>query len=880
MKDVIKLMLLAVLSCLGMRAQADNVVSISTVQGNAGDEVTVSVSMNNTDVVSSLQLSVPVDDKVLCVVDGSGKAGSRCTGHQVTVGYKDGALNIFVYSLSMAAINGNSGEVASFKVKLGSQPGYYAMEQPKVTLTGTTGAEVASTSIVDGVDIRGAYLFAYQEEIDFSKVSIGEEFGKGLGIENHGNEDLVITGLKFSDVTAFSSDTEFPLVVEPGYSSVLNVKCIPQKRGEFTETMTIQCNSPATRNSIRLKGEAFVANVLTVEPTSGASDEVVTIRLTMKNNDAVSGYQVEFDMPPSLQFVDGSFTLSDRKEDHQAAVTMDGNHLRILVYSPQDKPFKGKEGEIGSFKVKLDGRESAMLEPTKAILSATINNVVENVLSNAIGGYINIVCPYIYGYEEMWFGNVPVTQECVTSYYVSNQGQAPLNISRVTFTDANLSLDDELPIVIPPSEGTYLLVRYNSIEEKSFDGAIMQIHSNDPDMRMKEIKVYGCRYAPNFLTAQVDGICPTDDLNIEISLDNYDALNGIQFDMTYPGNLYQLKDYTLGDRMKGMTVSMEQIDANTLRVLVYSMTEGGLASGKSLFMNIQMKPVKDEVPKGAYPIVFKNIILGTENMVNKYAGKYIGAETLERILQVSDFIPGDADGDTKVDVADIVDMINEILGLPFEIFVFKNADMNGDGVVDIFDVTLAINVILENSKNSSTTRELAEVQSRRSMEILESARLTTKDNGISLDIDQAERFTAFQFEVAVPEGTEIVDVRLGEGNHHQVRLVKTAENRYMVIGVSMSNERLQNTNDGLMALDFTQAGSGKVTISNVLFVTPTGEKSYFEGVSEGVLTGIETFETETDKAVIYDLSGRRMDKPCNQLSKGLYIVNGKKVLIK
>ena len=44
----------------------------------------------------------------------------------------------------------------------------------------------------------------------------------------------------------------------------------------------------------------------------------------------------------------------------------------------------------------------------------------------------------------------------------------------------------------------------------------------------------------------------------------------------------------------------------------------------------------------------------------------------------------------------------------------------------------------------------------------------------------------------------------------------------------------------------------------------------------GETTGVESIEVNTDNQVIYDLSGRRVAKA----GKGLYIINGKKVLVK
>ena len=189
---------------------------------------------------------------------------------------------------------------------------------------------------------------------------------------------------------AFSSTTELPLTISPGDSEELNITYAPVNRGSIERTLTIFSNSISDQNKIKLKAQPYSVNELHVQPVSGFYSEEVTISMTMNNMDPVSGYQVEFEIPEQLEFVTGSFTLSSRKQDHSSAVSMNNNVLRIIVYSQSDKPLTGNEGEIGSFKVKLVGKSSVELLPSKTVLSATINHVIENVVSNVYGGLITI----------------------------------------------------------------------------------------------------------------------------------------------------------------------------------------------------------------------------------------------------------------------------------------------------------------------------------------------------------------------------------------------------------------------------------------------------------------------------------------------------------
>lgn len=709
MKNLIRCILLTLLLCVGLGARADNIVSVSTTDGNPGDEVTVSISLDNSDGVSSLQVTIPLDEN-LTVVDGSGIPGSRCPGHEVTVGEKDGGLQVFVYSNTMAAISGNSGVVATFKLKLGPMPGSYTLQPSNTVLTNGEGTTVASRAngIVQTV-IGPVADYSIVDVYDFGGVPIGEETRMGLNVINTGNANLVISGMTFSDVNLFSTDTQFPITLAPGESTPngLMIICKPKGRGSINQTVTIQCNSTATKNTLQLKAEPYVINTLTVEPARGVSDEEVTISLTMRNEDAVSGYQVEFEMPNSLQFVDGSFKLSTRKQDHTAAVSLDGSTLRILVYSPDDKPFTGNEGEIGSFKVKLNGRESTDLTPTKVVLSATINNVVENVLSAVHSGYVTIVCPYINGDAEMYYGDVPVTNDCAAWYEVRNTGEAPLTISQIVFDNENFSIENvynesnwewsdfELPLVIPTGEKRYLIVKYNSIEEVPFN-AVMQIHSNDPEMRLKEVRMTGRRYAPNYMNVTVNDVAVEDPLKIVISVDNYDLITGAQFDVVYPSDVYQVYEgnYSVAAKGQNMTLVVNQIDEKTIRYIFYSLAGNGLEPGNDRLITILLKPKGGKAPEGEYHIQVQNIKLGTDDMDNKYYG---GDPQDFPFTVVNQLALGDAHRDGQVNSEDVWETVCHMFGWLWysDLYYETGADTNQDTFVNIADLIRMVNIIME-----------------------------------------------------------------------------------------------------------------------------------------------------------------------------------------
>jgi len=232
---------------------------------------------------------------------------------------------------------------------------------------------------------------------------------------------------------------------------------------------------------------------------------------------------------------------------------------------------------------------------------------------------------------------------------------------------------------------------------------------------------------------------------------------------------------------------------------------------------------------------------------------------------------GDVNGDGFVNIADAQAMVSYILGTYEGTFNVSLADMNNDGVIDIFDVTLVVNITLEDDTNNpSGSRAFTRGDNSQA----EMIRLKAEANNIYLSIDEAERFTAFQFDITLPEGVELTGVELAAGTtDHMLKFVKLRGNRYRVVGLSFTNELLATSNGQLIDLQVSDAIRGNdVSIDNVLFVTPSNKVATHIG-------GIEHNQQAADDN-IYNLSGQKLNVKRQQLSKGVYIINHKKVIIK
>jgi hypothetical protein len=240
-------------------------------------------------------------------------------------------------------------------------------------------------------------------------------------------------------------------------------------------------------------------------------------------------------------------------------------------------------------------------------------------------------------------------------------------------------------------------------------------------------------------------------------------------------------------------------------------------------------------------------------------------------------IKGDASGDGTIDMQDVVAIVQFILGNPPASFAENLADMNGDGEVDIFDAMLLVNYVLTHPTSGSGARAMERVGADEPAEAIE---LSAEQDHIYIGVDQAERFTAFQFDIILPDGVSPSDVKLTSiSSAHRLMFARCYSNIYRVVGFSMSNSTFPSVDDKFVDIQLTDVANGVISVINVLFVRPDLQKTIFAGGALGT-TAIENIEIDSEATDIYNLKGQKLDNNRKQLDKGVYIINHKKVIIK
>lgn len=239
------------------------------------------------------------------------------------------------------------------------------------------------------------------------------------------------------------------------------------------------------------------------------------------------------------------------------------------------------------------------------------------------------------------------------------------------------------------------------------------------------------------------------------------------------------------------------------------------------------------------------------------------------------YLYGDVNTDTKVNVVDVVDIARYVVDDPSKSFRQKLADLNKDLAVNIADAVVLVNHI---AGDQNFVKAELHISSLNDYESCSLSLQYGEMNDLSLCLTGDADFTAFQFEVDVPEGMNISAMQINglRKDGHQLLFNKVADNRYRVAALSLSNAVFKGNDGELLNISLEGMGMEDICIHDIHFVTRNGTDVCFENLYiNGTETGIADIHDEGNRPV-YDLQGRRR----STLQRGVNIVGGKKMIVR
>ena len=272
--------------------------------------------------------------------------------------------------------------------------------------------------------------------------------------------------------------------------------------------------------------------------------------------------------------------------------------------------------------------------------------------------------------------------------------------------------------------------------------------------------------------------------------------------------------------------------------------------------------------------------------------------TDSRVITVA-ATPGDVNNDGTLDIFDIqllVGYIMEADNLP-DYFVEAAADYNGDKFVNVADVIALSYIALEDEgtiaeANARMYRTRQYADSSNSLFIEDFTIVEGETKQIAIMLNNNAAFSAFQADIFLPEGLEIVEATLSDRKaDHTLASAMRNNGSVRLLSYSMGLNAFAGSEGELVYLTVKAeegfVGGFQIEIDNIKFATVDFAEYYLEPTVANVngvnITGIEDVEGDEfevkvvgntivapEGAEVYDLNGLRVN--AENLAKGIYIV--------
>ena len=374
------------------------------------------------------------------------------------------------------------------------------------------------------------------------------------------------------------------------------------------------------------------------------------------------------------------------------------------------------------------------------------------------------------------------------------------------------------------------------------------------------------------MIASVDDVvaypnCPA---QIVVSLDNGSAvLNGYRFRLALPVGFTLEKDdevsflYELSDRYtdkEGMQVTIAQSDEREYLIVCKASGKETLTGAEGPVISLSV--IADET------VAVDDYTANVSDFVCNYIYDLeFSAEDQSFMISLSDFDTGDVNCDGNVNVADVMLVVNYILGNSSAFFHDDKADFNSDERIDVADAMGIVKLIL------NSTAEMPQTQ----ITLLNGPTLTGNNGMFQLNMDNAASYTAFQIEVVVPQGASLRDVTLCEdvSAGHSVRFNRLDNGHYKVVVFSLNGKAFRDNAAGLLQFAVDGASADEICIKNIQFTNAAFETVGF-GEVQTATDGISDVKTGTTDEPLYNINGQKVAG--NQ--KGVFISHGRKFIRK
>ena len=370
----------------------------------------------------------------------------------------------------------------------------------------------------------------------------------------------------------------------------------------------------------------------------------------------------------------------------------------------------------------------------------------------------------------------------------------------------------------------------------------------------------------NYLSMRDTTAFHGDTIVVPIMMDNTESIISFQTDIFLPEGLEILQedgDYLIdpSDRMTRTHNLMSNDVANgAIRVLCYSSNYKPFTgnSGDALFY-ITVKV--DDYAEGDYPIQLRNTLFTTSGF------EEIAAPDAIANVHVKAYLLGDANNSGTVSVTDVVVTSQYVLEMNPNPFVFEAADVNADGNITVTDVSRIAWMVLNPTFNAPL-RAPALWNNGDLMNAEDISLMPGNTRTVSIALDNEMLYSAFQLDLALPEGLTAGNFRLTDRAGSHVFNVNTLANgKTRALCYSPTLAAIRGNEGALLTFDVTATAQidGSIRVDGIELVTADCKSVLLDGFTINVNTATSVNEITSDKAIdrvdYFNVAGQRIERP-------------------
>ena len=201
-----------------------------------------------------------------------------------------------------------------------------------------------------------------------------------------------------------------------------------------------------------------------------------------------------------------------------------------------------------------------------------------------------------------------------------------------------------------------------------------------------------------------------------------------------------------------------------------------------------------------------NVNLNTQRD-NVVSNEFAQADQWRDFHVMLEYLLGDVNADTRINVLDITTTIEYILNNNPAVFLFAAADVVRDNKINVLDVTGIVGLIMEHIyttvyANPNGSTPMVETDDELTVENLNLRPGETTT--VSICLNNSQNYTAMQFDMMLTEGLELDGLNISttdRTSHHSTAIEKCDENTYRIIAFAPDNSDITGFDGAVLELN-------------------------------------------------------------------------------